>query len=151
MVLRPKWRAQALRLSYNFFGRKRLGGNKPKASCQQQYKKDKGDCGGINKESTSFGLNIIKTMGNMDHITPGGLYKTPMLDFPMFEGRSTIEHDGKENWTSIYTRRKMMPLKDIPCLLEAESPWRWPGTAARGFINCDGYLELRGNSIDYGP
>jgi hypothetical protein len=101
------------------------------------------------KESTSFGLNIINTMGNLDHITPGGLYKTPMLDLPMFEGRSTIEHDGRENWASIYTRRKMMSLGDIPCLLEAERPMAVARDGSQGFIDCDGYLELRGNSIDY--
>jgi hypothetical protein len=101
------------------------------------------------EESTSFGLNIINTVGNMEFITPGGLYKSPMLTFPVFEGRSTIEHDGRENQTSIYTHRKMMPLGDIPCLAEIKRPMAVARDGRQSFIDCNGYLELRGNSIDY--
>jgi len=101
------------------------------------------------EENTSTGLNIINKTENLVSITPGGLYKRVMLDFPMFEGRSTIEHDGGENWTGIYTRRKMMAVKDIECLYEVESPMAVTRDGSQSLIKNDGYLELKGNRIDY--
>lgn len=101
------------------------------------------------KNNTSFGLNIIDTTGNLEIISPGGLYKSPMLNLPMFEGRSTIEHDDKENWTSIYTRRKMVAVKDLECLLESDNPMAVARDGSQSFIKNDGFLELKGNRIDY--
>lgn len=100
-------------------------------------------------ESASLGLNIISSADNLEFITPGGLYKRPMLDFPMYEGRSTIEHDGGENWTSIYTRRKMMAIMDISCLSGVDSPMAVAWDGSQRLIKNDGFLELRGNRIDY--
>jgi hypothetical protein len=101
------------------------------------------------EESASTGFNIINKAENLVSITPGRLYKKVMLDFPMFEGRATIEHDGGENWTGIYTRRKMMAVKDIKCLYEAESPMAVARDGSQSLIENDGYLELKGNRIDY--
>lgn len=101
------------------------------------------------EENASFGLNIIHTTGNLEFITPGGLYKRPVIEFPMFEGRSTVEHDGRENWTSIYTRRKMIAIGDISCLSEAGSAIAVARDGSQRLIKNDGFLELRGNSIDY--
>ncbi len=101
------------------------------------------------EKNASYGLNIINTTDNLESITPGGLYKRPMLDFPMFEGRSTVEHDDKENWTGIYTRRKMMAIGDISCLSGADSPMAVARDGSQRLIKNDGFLELRGNSIDY--
>ena len=101
------------------------------------------------EKNAAFGLNIINTTGNLEHITPGGLYKRPMIDFPMFEGRSTVENDGRENWTGIYTRRKMIAIGDISCLSGADSPMAVARDGSQRLIKTDGFLELRGNSIDY--
>jgi hypothetical protein len=101
------------------------------------------------EESAPLGLNIIKKDRNIKLVTRGGLKKTAMLDFPIFEGRSTIEHDGKENWTSIYTRRKMAPIKDLVCLSEGDIPMAVARDGSQSIIDCDGFLELKKNSIDY--
>ncbi len=100
-------------------------------------------------DSASLGLSIIEQTGNLELITPGELYKTPLLDFPVFEGKSTIEHEGKVNTTSIFTRRKMVALKDLGYVSEGDSLMAVGRDGGQSLIYREGYLELKGNSIDY--
>jgi hypothetical protein len=102
-----------------------------------------------NQGNTNSGLSIIEQAGNIKSITPGGMYKTVVLEYPVFEGKSTVEHDGKQNWTGIYTRRKMVDISSLGIPTEVESLMAVARDGSQSLIKKDGLLELNGNYIDY--
>lgn len=102
----------------------------------------------ISKDPPSgFGLNIITPDKNISCITPGKLYLMDSILHSKFEGKSSVDRNGKVYDVGIYTSHKLVRLKDLASfnsqvliMGDGGAYLQDPG---------DGYLELSGNSINY--
>lgn len=99
--------------------------------------------------SPGFGVSIINRDRELLHITPGQLYYHTLLDYPCFEGRATLQSKGKSYTSAVYTRRKLVKLRE---LIPAQAGDRILAMGAAGehrYLANRGYIELRDNYLSY--
>lgn len=100
------------------------------------------------EERLDIGMNIISNEKNILNITPGELYANSATLLSYFEGQSSVEKEGIDYATSVYTQRRIFTLEDV---LE-ESTENALVMNVLGHIKPvekDSYFEANINSIDY--
>ncbi|MBA1334486.1 MAG: hypothetical protein HPY66_2335 [Firmicutes bacterium] len=98
--------------------------------------------------SPDNGMGIISPTENIGYMTAGRLYAGIRLNFPVFEGKSSVENDGKTYGVSIYTQRRMVDLKTV--IEEKHGNLLIMGRNGEyRRVKNDGYLEIGDNTIDY--
>jgi len=100
-----------------------------------------------NSSAQNFGMNIINPEKNLLSITPGQLFMKQILLTRNFEGKASVNHNGKIFEDTIYTLHQYVKLKDLADTGSGIIVMGQDG--AYGTDSGDGYLELMGNTIDY--
>lgn len=100
-----------------------------------------------NTPSWNFGINIINSDKNIASFTPGQLFMKQILLTRNFEGKASVNHNGKTFEDSIYTLHQYIKLKDLADTGSGIIAMGQDG--AYGTDSGDGYLEIKGNTIDY--
>lgn len=104
----------------------------------------------VSKENDwDYGFNIFKEDENLINVTPGQMYKKAITIYPYFEGESSVEKDGKEYKTSIYTQRKIFKLEDILGNHQYENVLVMGEKGESSYFDDEGYFELKDNYINY--
>ncbi|MTI70355.1 MAG: hypothetical protein FH751_08920 [Firmicutes bacterium] len=94
----------------------------------------------------SYGVNIINQEKNIENITPGNLYKMSKKSFLHKQGETTKEIEDISYNVSQFRERKLLPIKDI---IEYKRALIMNSKGNEKYINSSGYLELKGNTINY--
>ena len=100
-----------------------------------------------NTPAQNFGINIINSKKNIVSFTPGQLFMKQVLLRKNFEGKASVNHDGKVFEDTIYTLHQYIKLKDLADTGSGIIAMGQDG--AYGTDSGDGYLEVMGNTIDY--
>lgn len=103
----------------------------------------------VSSEATfANGMGVISPTENIGYMTAGRLYAGVRLNLPVFEGKSSVENDGKTYGVRIYTQRRMV---DLRATIEAkhENLLVMGRNGEYRRVKNDGYLEIRDNTIDY--
>lgn len=105
------------------------------------------------KDFNSF--SIILPDKNLLKMTPGQLFSGSIFSYPCFEGTSSVERMGVDYQTSVYTVRKVVSLedfmsndKDLNISEIKEKGLVIGGNGQTGSFS-GGFLELKGNQVDY--
>lgn len=102
-----------------------------------------------NENSWDYGFNVFNKDENIINITPGQLYMKAVKLYPNFEGKSSVEKEGKTYKTSIYTQRKIFRLNDIANIPQDEEALIMGKKGECSYLDDNSYFELKDNYIDY--
>lgn len=98
------------------------------------------------KQDWNYSVNIINSEENIMNITPGNLYSMPSTIFPYFEGKSSIQHQQEVYEVSIYTERKILPLKEVlPSLVAEEKILAMGAFGEYQWFDIESYLKMVDN------
>ncbi len=93
-------------------------------------------------------VSLITPVDDLGTVTPGQLYSRAFIDYPLFEGESSVEREGKTNQVRILTRRRLLKVSELADV-SGGSLLIMGDNGSYGRADADGYLELKGNSVDY--
>ncbi|SCY52167.1 alkaline phosphatase family protein [Alkaliphilus peptidifermentans] len=95
------------------------------------------------------GLNIINVDGNILNITVGQLYLQGYDVLHNFEGTSTVEKNGNRYDSSVYTTKKIKRIKDLVDLSQNSRLLTMGAKGDYGYVDINGYIELKENKMNY--
>lgn len=95
------------------------------------------------------GLSVIDSSSDILSTTPGKLYAGMFTEYPYFEGKASVQHDGKTYESEVYTRRSVFKLENLIPLHEAKQFLVFGEKGGYRLEDREGFFELKGSYIDY--